>query len=83
MFIESLSVCDNCTLTLLESSDDLGYMIASDTTLKDLNEIPAPWPRLLMFENSTNHLKKKLIDVMSARERLENYNDLQIDKVIS
>lgn len=81
LFIEYLSVCDNCTLTLLESSNDLGYMIASDTTLMDLNEIPAPWPRLAMFENSTNHLKKKMIDVMSARERLENYNDLQIDKV--
>lgn len=58
-------------------------MIASDTTLIDLNEIPAPWPRLSMFENSTNRLKKKLADVMSAEERLENYNDLQIDKVNS
>lgn len=81
LFKFSVIVCDNCTLTLLESSDDLGYLIASETNLIDLNGIPAPWPRLLKFENSTKHLTMRLIDLLIAKEKIENYNDLQIDKV--
>lgn len=80
---EWFSVCDNCTLTLLESSDDLGYMIANETNLIDLDGVPAPWPRVLMFENSTKFLTRKLADVIIAKEKVDNYNDLQIDKVMS
>lgn len=76
-----ISVCDNCTLTLLESSTDLGYYIQTETRHIDLNSVPAPWARLLSYENSSEHLFIKLDDITKSMEKIENYNDLQIDKV--
>lgn len=75
------SVCDNCTLTLLESSNDLAYYIQTETRHIDLDSIPAPWSRLLSYENTTEHLIIRLNDITKSTEKIENYNDLQIDKV--
>lgn len=79
--MNNISVCDNCTLTLLASSDDLGYLIQTETGHIDLEGIPAPWPHLLMFENTTKRLSTKLNEYFLAKDRIENYNDLQIEKV--
>lgn len=74
-------MCDNCTLTLLESSNDLGYFIQTESRHIDLDSIPAPWSRLLSYENTTEHLIIRLDDITKSTEKIENYNDLQIDKV--
>lgn len=74
-------VCDNCTITLLESSNDLSYYIQSETQQIDLNSVPAPWSRLLSYENASEHLILKLEDIVESTEKIENYNDLQVDKV--
>lgn len=79
MFV--ISVCDNCTITLLESSNDLHYYVQSETRQMDLDSIPAPWSRLLSYENITEHLILRLDDIVKSTEKIENYNDLQIDKV--
>lgn len=77
----TFSVCDNCTLTLLESSTDLAYYVESESQYIDFESVPAPWSRLLSYENSTEHLILKLDDIIKSTEKIENYNDLQIDKV--
>lgn len=74
-------VCDNCTLTLLESSNDLSNFIETESRDVDLDSIPAPWSRLLSYENITEHLIIRLDDITKSTEKIENYNDLQIDKV--
>lgn len=81
--IKFILVCDNCTLTLLSSAEYLEYLIESEADIVDLDGIPAPWPRLKIFENSTQHLTHKLSDLNVAKDKIENYNDLQIDKVKS
>lgn len=43
--------------------------------------MPAPWSRLLSYENASEHLMIKLDDSRKSTEKIENYNDLQIDKV--
>lgn len=81
MLFCSISVCDNCTLTLLASSDDLTYFLETEMNNIDLNGIPAPWPRLLIFENTTKHLSNRLNEFYVAKDKIENYNDLQVEKV--
>lgn len=76
-----ISVCDNCTLTLLESSNDLAYYVESESQYIDFDSVPAPWSRLLLYENVTEHLTIKLDEIIESAEKVENYNDLQIDKV--
>lgn len=77
----SISVCDNCTITLLESSNDLIYYVQTEAREIDLDSVPAPWSRLLSYENASEHLTIKLDDIRKSTEKIENYNDLQIDKV--
>lgn len=74
-------VCDNCTVTLLDSSTDLIYYIQSEMRQIDLDSVPAPWSRLLSYENATEHLIIKLDDIIKSTDKIENYNDLQVDKV--
>lgn len=76
-----ISVCDNCTITLLESSRDLEYFVQTETRQIDLNSVPAPWSRLISYENASEHLFLRLDDIIKSTEKIENYNDLQIDKV--
>lgn len=75
------AVCDNCTLTLLERTDELETMLIDEANYIDLDGIPAPWPRLLNFENSSVSLEQRLIDYFKAEKRLEDYNDSVFDKV--
>lgn len=65
----------------MESSNDLAYFIQTETHHIDLDSIPAPWSRLLSYENTTEHLIIRLDDITKSTEKIENYNDLQIDKV--
>lgn len=76
-----LLVCDNCTLTLLERTDDLRYMLNAEWNEVDLDGIPAPWPRLLTFENVSVFLETKLDNYLDSKDRLEDFNDLAIEKV--
>lgn len=74
-------VCDNCTLTLLASSDDLTYLLESEAKHLDLDGIPAPWPRLLQFENISVRLDRKLDNFLEAKNCIEDYDDSNIEKV--
>lgn len=74
-------VCDNCTLTLLESTDELGQLFEYEVRHIDLNGIPAPWPRLLNFENMSTWFENRLDDYSDARDRLEDFNEAAIEKV--
>lgn len=75
------AVCDNCTLTLLERTDELERMLIDEANYIDLDGIPAPWPRLLNFENTTIFLEQRLNDYYLAHEQLEDFNDSIFDKV--
>lgn len=74
-------VCDNCTMTLLDSTEYLAYLMDSETDLMELDGIPAPWPRLRALENSTQHVAHRLNGLLNAREKLDGFSDLQVDKV--
>lgn len=74
-------VCDNCTITLLDSTEYLGYLIESEPDLIELDGIPAPWPRLKSLENSTQHLTHRFYSLVNSRNKIEDFSDLQLEKV--
>lgn len=75
------SVCDNCTLTLLDRTDELSALLSSGAGHLDPNGVPAPWSKLITFENTTTNLTSKLLDSNYAIHRLRNFDDNQIEKV--
>lgn len=81
MFCDSALVCENCTLTLLDAAEDLQYYLESEMNRLDLNGIPAPWPRLISYENSVDRFTKKLNDYLEAKAQLSVYDNANIDKV--
>lgn len=68
-------------MTLLDSTEYLAYLIESEPDLMEMDGIPAPWPRLRALENSTQHLSYRLNSLLIAREKLDGFSDLQVDKV--
>lgn len=74
-------MCDNCTLTLLSSADDLTYLLESESKHLDLDGIPAPWPRLLQLEDFSVRLDRKLDDFLEVKGCIEDYDAANIEKV--
>lgn len=74
-------VCDNCTLTLLDRTDELDYLLEIGSNHIDPDGIPAPWPRLQTFENDSMTLSHKLKDFHYATLNIQNFNDAIIVKV--
>lgn len=76
-----LSVCDNCTLTLLDRTDELTMMLEIGISHIDPDGIPAPWPRLLDFENATLVSAHDLKNFLQAKVSIQSFNEDIIEKV--
>lgn len=74
-------VCDNCTLTLLDRTDELAEMLKIGISHIDLDGIPAPWPRLLDYENNASISSSKLKEFLHTKALVENFNEDIIEKV--
>lgn len=77
----NFSVCDNCTLTLLARTDELAETLEVGANHIDLSGVPAPWPRLLIYENRSVFMEEKLDDFYIAQSYIEEFNDDVIEKV--
>lgn len=67
-------VCDNCTLTLLDRTDELSGMLRSGRAHIDPNAIPAPWSKLLAYENETAVVNGRFLEATRAAFDLRNYD---------
>lgn len=79
--IKLLSVCDNCTLTLLARTDELTEILEEGSNHIDLSGVPAPWPRLLSYENRSVFIEQRLSDFYSVQTYVEEFDDDVIEKV--
>lgn len=75
-------MCDNCTLTLMDSADELAEYLEVEMDQIDLDGVPAPWPRLLTFENISKRFEHRLDEIVDAMDHIENYNVQHLNKVI-
>lgn len=75
------SVCDNCTLTLLARTDELTEILEDGASHIDLSGVPAPWPRLLSFENQSVFLEQRLDDFYLVQSYVDEFDDDVIEKV--
>lgn len=75
------SVCDNCTLTLLARTDELTEILDEGSNHIDLSGIPAPWPRLLSFENQSVFIEERLDDFYIVQTYVDEFDDDIIEKV--
>lgn len=76
-----LSVCDNCTLTLLDRTDELTEILNEGANHINLGDVPAPWPRLVNFENESVLLGQRLDDFLEIQAYIEEFDDDAIEKV--
>lgn len=76
------SVCDNCTLTLLERTDDIAFMLSEGAGHLDVNAVPAPWIKLLTFDDNTKIISQDALGVTNAIYKLRNVDDNKIEMVI-
>lgn len=74
-------VCDNCTMTLLDRTDELAVMFSTGAGHLDPNGVPAPWTKLLTFTNTTEDIAKEVVGVTEAVHKLRNFDDNLIEKV--
>uniref|UniRef100_A0A7G3AFZ3 Putative extracellular matrix glycoprotein laminin subunit alpha and gamma n=1 Tax=Lutzomyia longipalpis TaxID=7200 RepID=A0A7G3AFZ3_LUTLO len=76
-------LCDNCTLTLLDATDELKPLLKMLDDHISSVEITAPWETVEDFENESDDL----IDELEKREKrmqvLERFNDTRFDKMAS
>lgn len=79
--IEFLSVCDNCTLTLLARTDELTEILEEGSNHIDLSGVPAPWPRLLSYENQSVLIEQRLSDFYRVQTYVEEFDDDVVEKV--
>lgn len=78
---EFLSVCDNCTLTLLARTEELSEVLNEGSSHIDLSGVPAPWPRLLSFENQSVFIEQRVDDFFIVQTYVEEFDDDVIEKV--
>lgn len=76
-----LSVCDNCTLTLLARTDELTEILREGSSHIDLSGVPAPWPRLMSFENQSVFMEQRVDDFFIVQTYVEEFDDDVIEKV--
>ncbi|XP_059617833.1 laminin subunit alpha lam-3 [Phlebotomus argentipes] len=76
-------LCDNCTLTLLDSADDIGELLDSLDVHINSIEIVAPWATVEDFETESDKLIEALERREHAMQTLQRFNDTRIDKMTS
>ena len=59
----------------------MDYLLEVGAAHIDLSGIPAPWPRLLSFENISIQMEADLDEFLNARDDLEEFNASIIEKV--
>lgn len=65
----------------MDRTDELRMIFESGVNHINLDAIPAPWPRILDYDNKTKKLEFFLNDFLLAKNALENYNEDIIEKV--
>lgn len=70
-------------MTLLATTDELQHILEDEAGHIDLDGIPAPWPRLLNFDNTSTWIETRFNDVFDARDRLDAFNENAIEKLLT
>jgi hypothetical protein len=76
-----ISVCDNCTLTLLDTLDDMHAEMEHGANHIDRSGIPAPWKELEKYFNQSNVLDERLQVFYDTVGQIENFNETAVEKV--
>lgn len=65
----------------MDRTDELDAILEIGISHIDLDGIPAPWPRLLDYDNITLVSRLKLKDFLQTKALVEDFNDDIIEKV--
>lgn len=76
-------LCDNCTLTLLDTADDIEDSLLMLENQINSIEVVAPWDTIEEFELESDDLIEALERYAKRRHVLERYNDTRFDKMAS
>lgn len=69
-------------MTLMDKVDEMIFEF--EVTMDDisLHDLKAPWFKLHQFSNETNALDEMFTNYFDASDRIDNFNDASVDKVI-
>lgn len=80
-FLPLISVCDNCTQTLLDTIDEMIFQFNTNLDGVDLHNLKAPWFKLNELTNVTNQYSNTFDDFFQAVDAVDNFNDIASDEV--
>lgn len=81
LYIFTFSVCDNCTLSLLDHTDKISHILEVSFKNVDLSGIPAPWLMLDSFDIRANALYEKYTTFNDAKDGIESFNTITLQKM--
>lgn len=81
LFICSFTVCDKCTLTLLDDLQEMDDNLNKDATHVLDFEVHAPWPKLEVIEKDLNELNDRYDNFEYSKDKIVNFNETLLDKV--
>lgn len=79
--ILTISVCDNCTQTLLDTVDEMMYKFEINLQDTNLHDLKAPWIKLYKLSNETDFLNSKFDEYFDAIDAVDNFNDIATEEV--
>lgn len=76
-----MTVCDNCTQTLLDTVDEIMYKFEVSMDGIHLHDLKAPWIKLEGLKNETEYLDERFNELFEAVDAVDNFNDIAADEV--